>query len=47
MELAAGAFVGNWLVIPSIFRGTTYLKGFGIGIIAAIIILISAPLIHL
>ena len=35
--LAAGVFVGNWLVVPLVFK-RTFKEGFAIGVIAALLV---------
>ena len=37
--LAAGVFIGNWLVVPLVFNGTTHKDGFFNGLIAAALVL--------
>ena len=36
--LALGVFVGNWLVVPLLFK-RTFKEGFAIGVIAALLML--------
>jgi hypothetical protein len=37
--LAIGVFVGNWLVVPLLFKNKTHTYGFFVGLIAAVLIL--------
>jgi hypothetical protein len=39
LALAAGVFIGNWLVVPLFFRSRTHKDGFFIGVIAAILVI--------
>ena len=39
LMLAAGVFIGNWLVVPLFFRSRTHVDGFFIGLIAAALVL--------
>ena len=39
LGLAAGLFVGNWLVVPLLFKKRTFKDGFAIGVIAALLTL--------
>jgi len=41
ITLALGVFLGNWIVVPLVFK-RTFKEGFFIGIIAAVLILIFA-----
>ncbi len=38
LAFALGVFVGNWLIIPVIFK-SSFTKGFAIGVIAALLVL--------
>jgi len=44
--LALGVFFGNWLAIPLVLKKRSFRQGFLIGVIAAILVLLSFAVIN-
>lgn len=38
--LALGVFLGNWFLVPLLFKRRTFTEGFFVGLVAAILVLV-------